>query len=68
MNNTLISLNKDLANYERVSTIIIDRNTWNTENGLLTPTLKIRRGEIDNKFSENFLEWHNSEKKLYGYR
>ncbi|WP_299433316.1 AMP-binding protein [uncultured Aquimarina sp.] len=64
LDKTLVSLNKDLANYERVSTIIVDRNTWNTENGLLTPTLKIRRGEIDNKFSKNFLEWHNDEKKI----
>jgi len=41
---TLTTLNKDLANYTKVSTIIIDQNTWNTENALLTPTLKIRRG------------------------
>ncbi|MDH7447447.1 AMP-binding protein [Aquimarina sp. 2201CG14-23] len=64
LDDTLVSLNNDLANYERVSTIVVDRTAWNTENGLLTPTLKIRRGEIDNKFSENFLEWHNSEKKI----
>ncbi len=55
---TLSSLNKDLANYTRVSTVVIDKNTWNTENAFLTPTLKIRRGEIDEQYSQYFQDWH----------
>ena len=62
--NTLTELNKDLANYERVSTIIIDSKTWNTENALLTPTLKVRRGEIDKQFRANFLNWHESKNQI----
>lgn len=62
--NTLDSLNKDLANYTKVSTIIIDRKIWNTENALLTPTLKIRRGEIDMQFGEHFLDWHNRKENI----
>ncbi len=61
---TLENLNGELANYTRVSTIVIDRNTWNTENALLTPTLKIRRGEIDNQFSKYFLDWHNRKESI----
>ncbi|MEW7289243.1 AMP-binding protein [Aquimarina sp. 2304DJ70-9] len=64
LDNTLVSLNEDLANYTRVSTIIVDSKIWNTENALLTPTLKIRRGEIDNQFGENFLDWHNDKKNV----
>ncbi|MBQ4818995.1 AMP-binding protein [Aquimarina sp. MMG016] len=64
LENTLVSLNRSLANYTRVSTIIVDSKVWNTENALLTPTLKIRRGEIDNQFGKHFLDWHNDEKNV----
>lgn len=64
LDNTLVSLNEDLANYTRVSTIIVDSKVWNTENALLTPTLKIRRGEIDNQFGKHFLNWHNDKKNV----
>ncbi len=61
---TLDSINEELANYTRVSTIVIDRNTWNTENALLTPTLKIRRGEIDHQYGKYFHEWHNRKENI----
>ncbi len=64
LDNTLVSLNEHLANYTRVSTIIVDSKIWNTENALLTPTLKIRRGEIDSQFGEHFLDWHNDKKNV----
>ncbi|GAA4276605.1 AMP-binding protein [Aquimarina mytili] len=64
LDNTLVTLNGDLANYTRVSTIVVDSKTWNTENALLTPTLKIRRGEIDNQFGKHFLDWHNDKKNV----
>ncbi len=64
LDNTLVSLNQDLANYTRVSTIIVDSKIWNTENALLTPTLKIRRGEIDSQFGKHFLDWHNDKKNV----
>jgi len=61
---TLDLLNKDLANYTRVSTIVIDKITWNTDNALLTPTLKIRRGAIDDQYGQNFQNWHDSEENI----
>lgn len=57
-------LNADLANYERVSTIIVDRTVWSTENEILTPTLKVRRTSINKKYSANFEGWHEDEKKI----
>jgi len=64
LDNTLISLNKGLANYQRVSTIIIDNKIWNTENAILTPTLKIRRSEIDNQLGHHFIGWHEDKNKI----
>ncbi|WP_109302734.1 AMP-binding protein [Aquimarina sp. AU474] len=64
LDQTLHTINSDLANYTKISTVIVDDKTWDTENKLLTPTLKIRRGEIDNQFSIYFLDWHNRKEKI----
>lgn len=64
LDHTLKLINDDLANYTKISTLVIDRKIWNTENKLLTPTLKIRRGEMDNQFGSHFLDWHNDKKKV----
>lgn len=61
---TAKDLNSSLSNYERISTIIIDKNAWNENNGLLTPTLKVRRGKIDDCYGEKYLEWHESKEKI----
>ena len=65
---TLDSLNKNLPNYEKIKVlVIITKDIWSEENKLLTPTLKIRRNEIHNAYSEHYLTWYNSDKKIVWY-
>ncbi|MEM6965651.1 MAG: AMP-binding protein [Bacteroidota bacterium] len=59
---TLSHVNAKLANYQRVSTCIVDQNTWSPENALLTPTLKVRRGELDTQYAQRYADWHNDQK------
>ncbi len=54
-------INKRLATYELVSHIIIQEEIWTEENQLLTPTLKVRRGMIDQFFANHYLQWAQSE-------
>lgn len=54
------ALNKTRANYERISTVIIQTEMWSAENGLLTPTLKLKRYQFDTVFGPHYLDWHNS--------
>ena len=54
----LEEINRSLANHERVSTIVITVDTWNEENQLLTPTLKVRRERIDERYAAQYLQWH----------
>ncbi len=61
---SLGELNNNLANYQRVSTIIVDRDEWSEMNNLLTPTLKVKRGELDNKYSQHYLNWHSNDRKV----
>ena len=61
---TVQALNETRAKFERISTIVIQRTAWSESNGLLTPTLKVKRAEIDARFGEQFLLWHEAEAKV----
>ena len=60
----LVLINKDLINYKRISTVIIVKDDWNPENEILTPTLKIKRGKVNDKYTSQFSEWHDSEETV----
>jgi long-chain acyl-CoA synthetase len=54
------SVNERLNSYERIGKIIIMKNDWTIENGLMTPTLKIKRNEIE-KINQSFYQtWYAS--------
>lgn len=57
---TVESLNKTRAKFEKISTIIIQEDDWSVDNELLTPTLKVRRGKIDDCYSQEYLNWHEA--------
>ncbi len=66
LNNKLESVNKDLVSFRKVSTIVIIKEAWTPENGLCTPTLKIKRVKIDEKFMSKYKQWHeNSEAVIW---
>lgn len=60
----LKSLNSTLSNYECVSTIIVNKDTWSESNDMLTPTLKVRRGKLDDSYGQNYLSWHEDKAKV----
>ncbi|MFT7588065.1 MAG: long-chain acyl-CoA synthetase [Limisphaerales bacterium] len=53
-------INSGLAGYQKISTIIINKETWSESNNLLTPTMKIRRGAINDRYANNFKNWHDA--------
>lgn len=62
--NTVNQVNNTRAKYERVSTIIVQKEAWSVDNELLTPTLKVRRGKIDDRYGKDYLNWHEADGKL----
>ena len=60
----LESVNSELFNYKRVSTIIICKDSWTPQNGILTPTMKIKRGNVDKTYLDKYEKWHNAEQKI----
>ncbi len=49
---TVKSVNETLESHEKVSHVIVSTDAWTIENGLLTPTLKIKRDLIEKKFEK----------------
>ena len=48
----LTEVNTLVNKHERIGAIIITSEPWTIENGVLTPTLKIRRDEVEARFGE----------------
>ncbi len=57
-------INGQLHNHERISTIIVANEPWSPENQLLTPTLKIRRGAINDVYGEKLGTWHEESESV----
>lgn len=47
---TLSEVNGQLESHERLSNIMVVKDEWTTENGLLTPTLKAKRDVIEERY------------------
>ena len=64
LENKLSSVNSKAFNYLKVSTIVICKDEWTPQNEILTPTMKIKRGNVDKMYMDKYDEWHHSDKKI----
>lgn len=55
---TLIAVNESLESHQRLDRIVIFQEEWSIENDLLTPTLKVKRHIIEEKFKAVILANH----------
>ncbi|HUB32823.1 MAG TPA: AMP-binding protein [Bryobacteraceae bacterium] len=51
------SVNATLNPFERLSMIVIAEGPWTVANGLVTPTLKLRRSLLEARYQERIDEW-----------
>ena len=61
LTDTLEKANAQLEGYKKVSTVVIMAEPWTTENGMLTPTLKVKRNVINKGLSDKYRDWHECE-------
>jgi long-subunit acyl-CoA synthetase (AMP-forming) len=60
----LDKVNSSLVNYKKISTLIIVKDEWTQENGIVGPTQKLKRGTIEDTYSKDYLKWHNSPEQV----
>jgi long-subunit acyl-CoA synthetase (AMP-forming) len=53
----ITSVNQSLDHHENIKCIVIASEPWTTENNLMTPTLKIKRAEIDAAYGDKYETW-----------
>ncbi|RXJ74484.1 AMP-dependent synthetase [Veronia nyctiphanis] len=51
------TINKELESHEIIKGVLLIKDPWSIENGILTPTLKIKRHELEKRYSNVCDDW-----------
>lgn len=57
LSNHLRTVNAQLDPHEQVDRLVVIADEWTTANGLLTPTLKLKRNAIDERYGHGVPKW-----------
>lgn len=60
----LSKVNGQIEEYEKVGFLCIVKDRWTIEDELLTPTMKIKRSAIENKYDGQMEGWYESKTKI----
>lgn len=60
----LEQVNQPLARYQQISTVVVDKETWTESNRLVTPTLKVRRTALDQRYGQYYEQWHEQAERI----
>jgi long-chain acyl-CoA synthetase len=56
---TMKEVNASLEKHERMKKIIMMKEEWTVDNGLLTPTLKVKRNVLEKQFEKDYQKWYS---------
>jgi long-chain acyl-CoA synthetase len=51
------AVNATLENHEEIAKIIVAKDAWTIDNNIMTPTMKVKRNEVEKKYGA-LLEQH----------
>ena len=54
---TIEETNKTLEKHEHIQAAVILKDNWTIENGLLTPSMKIKRNGVEKLFQPKYADW-----------
>ncbi|MEI6618839.1 MAG: AMP-binding protein [Betaproteobacteria bacterium] len=60
----LAQVNAQVADYEHLKFIVVAAHPWQIENGMLTPTMKIKRSNIETSIAARLDGWYASGEKV----
>jgi len=64
LSKTLTVVNPKFDAHERLKKIIVLDQEWTIENNLLTPSMKIKRNEVEKLHKENYVSWYERKEEV----
>ena len=62
---TINGLNPSLEKFEKIAKAIIMKEDWTVDNGLLTPTLKVKRNRVEANHMSMYPEWFELKEMVF---
>ncbi|WP_296509824.1 AMP-binding protein [Rhodoferax sp.] len=60
----LVDVNAELPDYEKLQMLVVATEPWSIENGMLTPTMKIKRARIESAVEPQLAGWYSGKDKV----
>lgn len=57
LDKTLKAVNETLDSFEKLEKVVVMKEEWTIQNNMLTPSLKIKRNEVEKLFQDNYEKW-----------
>ncbi|MFO7786897.1 MAG: AMP-binding protein [Halospina sp.] len=57
-------VNSEVEDHEKLAFGVIVKEPWTMENGMLTPTMKIKRNVIEDHYAQRLPKWYEQKKKV----
>lgn len=64
LSDTLNEVNQELESYERLQAAVVMKHDWTIENGLMTPSLKVKRTEVEKIHLPKYPHWYGLGRKV----
>jgi long-subunit acyl-CoA synthetase (AMP-forming) len=64
LHKTLLEINTSLATFEKLAGIVVVKDSWTVENGILTPTMKIKRNILNERYQNQLPIWLQQRKPI----
>jgi long-chain acyl-CoA synthetase len=61
------TVNAGLDPHERLEKLVVIGEPWTIENGMLTPSLKIKRAAVESRYAPYFEAWHATSDRVVWY-
>jgi long-subunit acyl-CoA synthetase (AMP-forming) len=61
---TLKIVNTKFDQHEHIKKVVVLDKEWTIENNLLTPSMKIKRKEVENLYQKNYNSWYENSKRI----
>jgi long-chain acyl-CoA synthetase len=61
LSTSLAQVNTELESYEKLEKMVIMKDDWTVENGLITPTLKVKRNEVEKIHLPKYPTWYHTQ-------